>query len=441
METIYALSSGSLPCAIAIIRVSGPNTRHIIHSIATNIDIKPRYMHYAEFKTKAGEILDYGMVTYFRGSNSFTGEDCAEFHLHGSKAVVAAFLAELSQYKDTRQAFAGEFSRRAFINGKIDLVQAEALADLLEAETESQRRLSILGASKQTTQLYDNWRNLLLQAMAFIEAELDFSTEEDVAAFDNNKIWQNISALAEQLKTHLSFVKISNIMQNGLKIVIIGAPNAGKSSLINKLCGRDLAIVTSQAGTTRDIIEGKLILHGVEVFLFDTAGLRETNDEIEKIGINKALDHLQNADIVFYIYDVTGDSALDIPATTAPIWFINNKIDKDNITLVNVPECSKNFAISIKDDIGIIQLREALELYLLEYLPKYGTIIPAKQRHIELLQKTLDSLNLAIAKTALPTEIRAEYLRLAASDLGKIIGKIDVENILDVVFSQFCIGK
>ncbi|WJW79493.1 tRNA uridine-5-carboxymethylaminomethyl(34) synthesis GTPase MnmE [Bartonella sp. TP] len=441
METIYALSSGSLPCAIAIIRVSGPNTRNIVQSITANIVIKPRYMHYAALKTATNEILDYGMVAYFPAPNSFTGEDCAEFHLHGSKAVVAAFLTELSFYKNTRQAFAGEFSRRAFMNGKIDLVQAESLADLLEAETESQRRLSILGASKQTTQLYANWRELLLKAMAFIEAELDFSTEEDIAAFDNNKIWQNIADLAKQLRTHLSFVKISNIMQNGLKIVIIGPPNAGKSSLINKLCGRELAIVTPQAGTTRDVIEGKLILHGVEVFLFDTAGLRDTEDEIEKIGINKALDQLQNADIVFYIHDATGESTVNIPKISAPIWFINNKIDKTNINLLNVPECSKNFAISIKNDIGIARLREALELYLLEYLPKYGTIIPAKQRHIELLQKTLDSLDLAIASIDLPTEIRAEYLRIAASDLGKIIGKIDVENILDIVFSQFCIGK
>lgn len=440
MQTIYALSSGSLPCAIAIIRISGNETKNIVKNIVGNIG-KPRVMTYASFKNHKNEIIDYGMYVYFSSPQSFTGEDCAEFHLHGSKAVVSAFLLELSLYKNTRQAQAGEFSRRAYVNGKIDLLQAEALADLLEAESESQRRLSILGASKQTTILYNSWRNSLIEAMALLEATLDFSEEEDIVNIDNNITWLKIETLIKQLKQHLSLVTMGNIMQNGLKITIVGAPNAGKSSLLNILSGRDLAIVTAQAGTTRDVIEAKLNIQGVDIFLFDTAGLRETEDEVEKLGIVKALNYIDQSDLIFYMHDSTSLDEILLPETNIPIWFINSKIDKTAALSKKPARCKKIFSISTMQPQTITVLVQAIENYLLENLPKYGTIIPAKQRHISLLNKSLTALITGYEDKNILPEIKAEYLRIAANYLGQITGEIGVENILDVIFSQFCIGK
>lgn len=440
MQTIYALSSGSLPCAIAIIRISGNETKNIVKNIVGSIG-KPRVMTYASFKNHKNEIIDYGMYVYFSSPQSFTGEDCAEFHLHGSKAVVSAFLLELSLYKNTRQAQAGEFSRRAYVNGKIDLLQAEALADLLEAESESQRRLSILGASKQTTILYNSWRNSLIEAMALLEATLDFSEEEDIVNIDNNITWLKIETLIKQLKQHLSLVTMGNIMQNGLKITIVGAPNAGKSSLLNILSGRDLAIVTAQAGTTRDVIEAKLNIQGVDIFLFDTAGLRETEDEVEKLGIVKALNYIDQSDLIFYMHDSTSLDEILLPETNIPIWFINSKIDKTAALSKKPARCKKIFSISTMQPQTIAVLVQAIENYLLENLPKYGTIIPAKQRHISLLNKSLTALITGYEDKNILPEIKAEYLRIAANYLGQITGEIGVENILDVIFSQFCIGK
>lgn len=437
MNTIFALSSGFLPSGVAIIRVSGKQTAKIVQDITKNSLPKPRYFKYTKFYTETDELIDTGMVVFFKKPFSFTGEDCAEFHIHGSKATVALFLEVLSNFKYSRMALAGEFSQRAFLNGKMDLLQAESLADLLEAETEAQRKLTIAGTTKQLSELYIKWRNILLNSMASLTAILDFSEEEDVNYIDNTKIWDSLKELVYSIEKHISYAKCSDIIQNGLKIVLIGKPNVGKSSLLNKICNKDIAIVSDIEGTTRDILEGKLILNGINVFFYDTAGLRKTTDAIEKLGINKTKNYIKEADIIFHlsdISDINDNSNIEIKNN---IWKINTKCDVSRETLKNKNE----FYISIYNDNSILELIEAVKTHIKQFKPKYNDILPAKQRHINLLKQTIYDINIAINENNLPIEIRAEYIRNATQHIGRIIGTVDVESILDVVFSKFCIGK
>ena len=307
-DTIFALSSGALPSGVAVIRVSGPHSRFVCETLSGSVPA-PRTTVLRDVVAADGSILDRGFVIWLPGPRSFTGEDCVELHLHGGKAVVAAVLKALGEIPGLRQAEAGEFTRRAFLNGKLDLVQAEALSDLILAETEAQRRFAHDNAAGAVSALYAEWRSRLLHARAMIEAELDFADEGDVPGSVAERVWSDVALLAEEIAAHCAGYHQAEIVRDGLNVVILGAPNAGKSSLINLLAKRDVAIVSDIPGTTRDLIEVALDLGGYKVRVADTAGLREAGDVVEREGVSRALARAQSADLILHLFGP--DDAVD----------------------------------------------------------------------------------------------------------------------------------
>jgi len=434
-DTIFALSSGILPSGIAVIRLSGAKVPEIVMALTKTLP-PPKQMRFTAFTAQDGRAIDYGLVVFFPSPKSFTGEDCAEFHLHGSKAVVTLMMQELGRFSDCRQAEAGEFSRRAFAQGKLDLTQAEALADLIAAETESQHRLAMMGASGALADLYRHWRGQLIHARALIEAELDFADEADVPGSVSDQIWQDVAALTHAIKRHIEQAERAAVLRDGLKIVIIGAPNAGKSSLINRLAGRDVAIVTQEAGTTRDALEVRLVIAGLPVVVSDTAGLRETSSEIEKMGIDIACQRMQEADLVLLLEDMSDPQPVDLPPISAEIWPIGNKCDK-----VRGDEARWPVQISAQTGVGEAQLLDRLEQFCQQQAALTGELVAVRHRQIELLRQGVGEMEAALADERLELALRAEHLRVASNMLGKITGDIDVEDLLDIIFSQFCIGK
>lgn len=434
-ETIFALSSGRLPSGVAVIRISGLQTRFVVETICEKVS-EPRKTIYCHFKDIQGNVLDSGLLVFFEGPKSFTGEDCAEFHIHGGIAVVEKFLETLADFKSCRLAEAGEFTRRAFANGKMDLTMAEGLADLISSETETQRRLAVQVASGAQRNLYMQWRQKIIQARAFIEAELDFADEGDVPGSVSDRVWQKMCILAATIEKHIEDGKRGAMLRDGFHIVIIGAPNAGKSSLLNLLAARDVAIISDEAGTTRDLLEVKLNLNGVVTYLTDTAGIRETEGKVEKIGIQRAKDKATEADLILYIEDISEPINVETAEFTAPIWKIGNKAD-----LSNKQQNDYNYVISAKSGDGIAQIINDLTVYITEKTKLQNDVVPTRRRHIDLLNNCKCEIHKAYSSTNLPLELRAENLRHASQYLGRITGDVDVEDILDVVFSQFCIGK
>ncbi|EJF90978.1 tRNA uridine-5-carboxymethylaminomethyl(34) synthesis GTPase MnmE [Bartonella tamiae] len=435
MDTIFAVSSGLLPSGVAVIRISGERVREIIQTLYGKIP-EPRIMSYGSLIAKDGTFLDTALTVFFQEPKSFTGEDCVEFHIHGGKAVAARLLEELSQFDNCRIAEPGEFSRRAFFNGKLDLTQAEGLADLIEAETESQRRLALMGTSGKLATLYREWRDKLIKARALIEAEFDFADEGDIPGSVSDQVWEQLPFLRNDIQKHLDQEERANLMRDGLKVVIAGAPNAGKSSLINKLTGRDLAIVTDIAGTTRDALETRLILGGLPILLSDTAGLHETDNPIEKLGIDTAYDRIKEADLILLVEDMNQPHYIDLPQTKAVIWRIGNKQD-----VIKGDNQRWPIQISAIDGEGVDHLLRSISDFCSNIMAKIGDALPARKRQSDLLFQTLKEIDNALLNPDLDLTLRAEHLRLASDALGRITGDIDVEDILDVIFSEFCIGK
>lgn len=437
-DTIFALSSGRLPAGVAVIRVSGPQTRFVIETIFSKLP-EPRRAIFGSFHSVNGELLDQGLLLYFKGPASFTGEDCAEFHLHGGVAVVERFLSELSQIQGLRFAEAGEFTRRAFTHGKMDLTIAEGLADLISAETEGQRRLAQHVASGAQRDLYNDWRTKLIQARALIEAELDFADESDVPGSVSDQVWEAMAVLNNSIQDHIAGGKRADLLRDGFQIVIAGEPNAGKSSLLNLLAGRDVAIISDEAGTTRDLLEVKLDLAGVPVYLTDTAGIRDTENKVEKIGIERALEKARKADLVLLLEDLTTHQRTDLSDDLAgvEIWRIGTKIDLTN----DYKSEDFNICISVTSGENINQLIDSLTETVSVQAGNLSEVVPTRLRHISLLKQTTNEIENAITNTTYPLELRAENLRLASQSLGRITGDVDVEDILDVIFSEFCIGK
>lgn len=436
MDTIFALSSGKLPSGVAVIRVSGNEVQNIIKSIRGKVP-PARMMAYGSLYSLEHEFLDSALTVFFPAPNSFTGEDCVEFHLHGGKAVVARFLNELSKFENCRIAEAGEFSKRAFANGKLDLTEAEGLADLIDAETESQRRLAVMGASGALAELYREWRQELLQARAMIEAELDFVEEQDIPDSVSDRIWDKLKLLSSTIKKHVADGYRAQAMRDGIKIVIAGAPNSGKSSIINRLAGRDVAIVTDEEGTTRDALEIRLILAGLPVLVTDTAGIRETANKVEKIGIDTALKRLQEADLILYIEDMSAPVEITLPAdNNAEIWRLGNKVD-----LVRGDHSRWPIQLSAETGEGFEEFLNKLIDFCSSFSESLGDLVPARKRQFDLLEETISEIDSALMLKDLDLTLRAEHLRRASDMLGRITGDIDVEDILDVIFSQFCVGK
>lgn len=434
-DTIFALSSGRLPSGVAVVRASGPKVRFIIETIIGS-DIEPRYAAYKTFRSRNGEAIDRGLALFFPGPHSFTGEDCVEFHLHGGIAVVEKLLQEMGEMAGCRIAEAGEFTRRAFTNGKMDLTIAEGLADLIAAETEGQRRLALQVASGAQRQLYTEWRQKLIHSRAFIEAELDFADESDIPGSVSDQVWRSLQALHKEIEAHVASGKRAAMLRDGLHVVIAGAPNAGKSSLLNFLAGREVAIISEEAGTTRDLLEVKLDLNGIPVYVTDTAGLRETESAVEKIGIERARERASEADLILLLEDMNDPIDVTLDNADVEIWRIGTKAD-----LARTQTGTWPLQISTKDGSGLEELLTKLQSFAEERIGQINDAVPTRQRHINLLRSTLSEIETAASRDDLPLELRAENMRRASQYLGRITGDVDVEEILDVIFSQFCIGK
>ncbi len=437
-ESIVALSSGRLPAGLAVIRLSGPKTRFALETI-TGFVPEARKAVLCTLSASDGEPLDRGLALFFQGPDSFTGEDVAEFHVHGGRAVVAALLKTLTSIEGIRHADAGEFTRRAFVNGKMDLVETEAVADLIGAETEAQRRFAVLNAGGAQSELYGSWRARLVHARAMIEAEIDFADEDDVPGSVSCIVWSDVTELAEEIGRHIKGFETAEVIRDGFDAVILGAPNAGKSSLFNALARRDAAIVSDEPGTTRDLLEVSLDLQGVRVRVTDTAGLRARAGVVETIGIERARARARDANLVLLLEDMSAPAGEPLTVPEAPLLRVGTKADL-------VPaEAGRadgyDFAISTVTGEGLGDLLGEIGTRAIAAAGTAGDILPSRLRHVELLQEARAYLLRALQAEDTAVELRAEDLRLAADRLGRIVGAVDVEDLLDVIFSQFCIGK
>jgi len=434
-DTIFALSSGKPPSGVAVIRISGPGSQAALEAVAGNVPAARKAV-LATLRAPDGEAIDRGLAIFFPGPASFTGEDCAELHLHGGRAVVSAMLATLSGFDGVRPAEAGEFTRRAFLNGKMDLVEAEALADLVAAETDAQRRFALVGAGGSQSVLYAGWRKRILHARAMIEAELDFADEGDVPGSVAAAVWEDVRHLVGEIEAHLSGFRQAEIIREGYSVVIVGAPNAGKSSLLNALARRDVAIVTDEPGTTRDLVHVALDLGGLKVVVTDTAGIREATGKVEAIGIERALNSVKAADLVLLLEDMAKPGGVAVPATDAPVLRIGSKSD----LVGEVAGSDYDIAVSVRSGAGVNDLLTMISQRAAGATDAHGGIIPARARHVALLKDAARNLA-AAGRRDRGLELRAEELRRAADSFGRIAGSIDVEDVLGVIFSEFCIGK
>ena len=434
-DTIFALSSGGLPAGLAVVRISGPEALSATRILAGSLP-EPRQAALKTIRTRNGLIVDQGLVLIFPGPASFTGEDCAEIHVHGGKAVVATLLGELASFEKCRLAEHGEFSRRALENGKMDLVEVEGLADLIAAETEMQRRLAVEHTAGGLSRLYEGWADRLTRARALIEAELDFADEDDVPGSVSDLVWADMAELQSELSAHLAGADFGEIVRDGLKVVIAGAPNAGKSSLMNVLARREVAIVTDIAGTTRDVLHIDLNIEGYAVKLYDTAGLRETKEVIEREGIKRALKTAAEADIILSLAEIGTEAQADFPGFDGKVFRIGTKSDIHPVDGEKYDLC-----ISSATGAGLTALHQLLVNDLQTRSAALSLALPSRLRHRTLLTDSLETLTRAANSVSAGLDIRAEFLRQSAHSLGRITGRVDVEDLLDVIFSEFCIGK
>ncbi|MDK4713737.1 tRNA uridine-5-carboxymethylaminomethyl(34) synthesis GTPase MnmE [Rhizobium sp. CNPSo 4039] len=434
-ETIYALSSGGLPAGVAVIRISGNLALRVAESLAGPLP-QPRQAVLRTIRTRNNLMIDRGLVLVFPGPASFTGEDCVEIHVHGGKAVVNVLLEELSTFENCRMAEHGEFSRRALENGKMDLVEVEGLADLIGAETEMQRRLALEHAAGGLSDLYNGWADRLTRARALIEAELDFADEDDVPGSVSDMVWADMKRLRLEISDHLAGADLGEIIRDGLKVVIAGAPNVGKSSLMNALAKREVAIVTDIAGTTRDVLHIDLNIEGYAVRLYDTAGLRDTDEVVEREGIRRALRTVADADLVLSLAEIGGEAQRSFPGFAGKVLTVGTKAD------IHAEKTNQyDLLISSSTGSGLAELHELLRQDLQIRSGALSLALPSRLRHRTLLAESLDAVEAALSSEDHGLDIRAEYLRRAATSLGRITGRVDVEDLLDVIFSEFCIGK
>lgn len=437
-DTIFALSSGSGRAGIAVVRVSGPAAALILKTLAGELP-KPRQAVVRTIRSCDGsDVIDQSLVLFFPGPASVTGEDVAEFHTHGSPAVVERLLLELAGFENCRPAEAGEFTRRAFQNERLDLVEVEGLADLLSAESEAQRRLAMRQFSGEASSVYHQWHSDLTGALAIIEASIDFADEDGVAAEAMLKVRPRLGDLRDSLVSALLESERAALVRRGLRIVIAGAPNVGKSSLLNALAGRKAAIVSEIAGTTRDVVEAALVINGLAVSLSDTAGLRDvTDDAIEREGILRSRSEIDGANILIWVA-LAGESVA-LP-DRLPELVIHNKSDlvsADSIQLRN----DSHLAVSVKHGDGLEQLRDRLAVLVASRTHVSEHAIMVRARHRTAVTESIRSLNDALSKRDDALELMAEDVRKAAQAMASITGRIGVEDFLGRIFSEFCVGK
>jgi tRNA modification GTPase len=435
-DTIFALSSGNPPAGVAIIRLSGPGVRFGIETLAGRIP-PARTATFCDILDKNQLRLDRGLVLFFPAPHSFTGEDVGELHIHGSRASVAAVLMALGDLDGFRLAEPGEFTRQAFENGKLDLTEVEGLSDLIRAETESQRRQALLQADGVLRTLYEGWARRLTHARAMIEAELDFSDEDDIPGSVSDEIWKDMGLLLAEIRNHLDSASAAEIVRDGYRIALIGPPNAGKSSLLNYLSKRDVVIVSDIPGTTRDVVEVRLDIAGYLVVLQDTAGLRESSDQIEVEGIRRSLLAAEEADLVLELREMEGPGHQYSTVANERIEIIT-KVDRLD---GSVTADDAVLGISTVTGAGIDRLIENIAGRLKQLAPTAEVGLPTRARHVDLLRKCVTSIEVATEIAEGPVEVRSDYLRQAANSMGMITGVVDVEELLGVIFSEFCVGK
>lgn len=444
-HTIFALSSGRPPSAIAVVRVSGSQAAASLTLLAGKVP-GPRRATRALLRDFEGQPIDDAVVLWFPGPASATGEDVAEFHVHGGRAVLAALFAALSRFEQMRPAEPGEFTRRSFENGKIDLTAAEGLDDLIHADTDRQRRQALRQLKGLLGDKARNWRERIIEASALIEAGIDFSDEGDVSAELLAPARNRIVTLVSEIDEVLAAQAQGERLRDGLVVAITGPPNVGKSTLMNQLARREVAIVSPHAGTTRDAIEVQLDLDGYPVTMIDTAGIRETDDPVEQEGVRRARAKAAEADLVLWLTDSPDSGARR--AATAPAWIVRNKVDLDAerggaIGRANSETAQKgvDFEISAKQGDGIGELVSALVSFAESYFGGGEGGLITRERQRRLLEETSRSLHRSIEVIGQGDEFAAEDLRAAAYTLGRLLGRVDVEDILDVIFREFCIGK
>ena len=438
---IYALSSGRGPSGIAIIRLSGKATLKTAELITKKKNINTKEINLCKFYDPSNDsLIDEGLLLLFPSPNSFTGDDLAEFHVHGSNAVISQFLKVLSEQPNIRLAEPGEFTKIAFQNNKIDLLEAESIGDLIHSETELQRQQAIKLVQGNASLYYNNLREKLVKSLSYIEAQIDFA-EDDLPDNVLKKVQASINEVHKDISKILNDNKIGEKIREGFKVAIIGEVNAGKSSLLNLLSKREAAIVSAEEGTTRDIIETYLNIDGYPVILADTAGIREAKNEIEKKGISLALSKSQEADLNLIVID---NSSKNLSKALKDLINDNsivvlNKSDIDNSRKHNFKE---SVLVSVKENKNIDELVKKIKNKLSDKFTLSKNILVTRERHRIKLNKCLMEIDNFLKKDQKKDiEMAAEDLRLATRHLGGIVGKVDVEEILGSIFKDFCIGK
>ncbi len=442
--TIYALSTGPGVSGVAIIRISGPDTLKVIKLLTNKNAPRPREATLRKINNiNTSELIDEGIVLWFPGPESYTGEDMAEIQVHGSKAVIDAIHKNISNIENCRLAEPGEFTKLAFQNGKIDLLKAESVADLISSETEIQRKQAVKIMSGRSADKFNALREKLLQILSHVEAKIDFP-DEDLPKDILNKIKKDTDEVLKDIEKILNDQKVGERIREGFKIAILGPTNAGKSSLINHLSNRDVAIVSEIAGTTRDVIETHLNIDGYPVIVSDTAGIRESVDEIEKKGIKLSLNRAEEADLKLVVIDAKN---IDFTDT------LKGLLDDNAILVLNKsdllekdidPEIKRlnHVLISIKNNLNIDELIQKIINILKNKFITSDDILITRERHRQHLEQCVSHLKRFNQKKEVEDfDIAAEDLRLAARHLGMIVGKVDVEEILGSIFNDFCIGK
>ena len=442
--TIYALASGSGISGVAVIRVSGDNVKRVIKLLTGKELPSPRVATLRKINNiNTSELIDEGIIIWFPGPESYTGEDMAEFHVHGGKAVILAIQNQISKIENCRLAEPGEFTKLAFQNGKINLLKAESIADLISAETEIQRLQAVKIMQGKSSDKFNDLRERLIKILSYVEAKIDFP-DEDLPEDNIKEIKNNSSVVLDEITKILNDQKVGEIVREGFKIAIVGPTNAGKSSLLNNLANREVAIVSEIAGTTRDVIETHLNIDGYPVVISDTAGIRESKDEIEKKGIKLSLKKAEKADLKLVVVDARN---IDLSG------FLNDLLKDNAILVVNKsdllkeklhPQATKfkHVLISLKKNSNIEKLISEIKNNLKDKFIFDEDILITRERHRQHLMQCSDHLKSFLQKNDKKDfDKAAEDLRLATRHLGMIVGKVDVEEILGSIFNDFCIGK
>jgi tRNA modification GTPase len=440
-DTIFALSSGRPPAGIAVVRVCGPRAGDALRLMTGRVP-NPRVAALVNIRDpRSREVIDQALVLWFPGPRSETGEDMAELHLHGGRAVIAAALDALSAIEGFRLAEPGEFARRAFEHGRMDLTQVEGLADLVYADTQAQRRQAGRQLQGLLGSRVEVWRQALIEAMALIEAGIDFPDEGDVPANLLGPALNTVTQLIDEIDKTVASAPRGERLREGLVVAIVGAPNVGKSSLLNRIARRDAAIVSPVPGTTRDVIEVALELDGYPVILLDTAGIRESTDPVELEGIRRARTRAGHADLVLWLVDASQPEGPVAGSVETPeTWVIANKTDLLGSSPVAAPDA--RLAISATTGRGVDDLVSALSNFARAFFEATEPALVTRRRQRQALENAAAALRRAVDEgSGGREEVIAEELRLAATTLGRLLGRVDIEDVLDAIFRDFCIGK